>query len=66
LSKRSFQSKVLTEVWVRGGKGGATMRHSRGGGGARLERRVARERHEALDTPPGELRPPGHTRKQED
>ena len=58
LSSKSFQSKVLTEVWVRGGKGGAMMRHSRGAGAKMEERRVARERQEALDTPPGELRPP--------
>jgi len=64
LSSRIFQSKVLTEVWVRGGKGGGAMRHSRGGGtGGRAERTVERERQEALDTPPGELRPPEHIRK---
>ena len=48
-----------------GGKGGGAMRHSLGGGrgGGSAERTVERDRQEALDTPPGELRPPDQRRK---
>jgi len=50
---------------VSGGKGGGAMRHSLGGGrgGGSAERTVERDRQEALDTPPGELRPPEQHRK---
>ena len=51
----SFQSKVATEVWVRAGNGGATIRHSLGGGaGVRM---VERDMSDTLETAPGEIRP---------
>ena len=52
---RSFQSNVLTEVWVRAGKGGATILHSRGGGAGVLM--VDLDIRETLETAPGEIRP---------
>lgn len=61
LSRSSFQSKVETEVWVIGGKGGCWMRHTFGGGAGVLM--VLRDMEEPMVMDDivdmvGELRPP--------
>ena len=56
LSSSIFQSKVETEVWVMGGKGGCTILQTLGGGaGVRI---VERDMRDMLDMPPGEVLPP--------
>ena len=65
MSSSSFQSNVLTLVWVMGGKGGWAIRQVRGGGGAGVrameprlvEARVERDMRDIEDTQPGEERP---------
>ena len=66
MSRSSFQSKVLTLVWVMGGKGGWAILQVLGGGGAGVrameprlvEARVERDIRDIEDTQPGRSDPP--------